>query len=101
MECPVCFNSLTGALVSCSNKHNICIPCFMDIRIKHCPVCRDDYHKPEIVNDNISDTSYSESDSDIDDIHIQQALEQEDEELIVEVENRTYVFHINRTEQNN
>ena len=47
LECPICYEILNGSFVSCKNKHTVCIRCFMNDKVLTCPMCRDDYKKPE------------------------------------------------------
>jgi hypothetical protein len=49
-DCPVCLDKLTGACVECSNKHQICLPCYNLTPLrggaKACPVCRSGTYSP-------------------------------------------------------
>jgi hypothetical protein len=39
-DCPICRDALTGANVSCSNKHQTCVDCYRLLNPKICPICR-------------------------------------------------------------
>ena len=46
--CPVCCDCLGNGFATCPNNHPICFRCFMHDTITSCPMCRHNYHKPNI-----------------------------------------------------
>ena len=59
-ECPVCKEDLSGNVVTCNEKHQVCLPCFnllpVSQGVKKCPLCNvvnysiDEYQKVERMN---------------------------------------------------
>ena len=41
LQCPVCLDTPDGEWHQCHNGHPLCLSCFVDIRVRLCPTCRD------------------------------------------------------------
>lgn len=61
-KCPVCFDDLSGNVVECASKHQVCLQCFnllpRPAGTCKCPICRDGYyldelHKVKLMNGEI------------------------------------------------